>query len=94
MPQTRAVRINGPALRSLREQRGLTVPQLAARAGRHPQSVRRLETGDGKYAGVVFAYQLANGLGLTGEDGQPDIRPIVVADGEPDEETAHGRQAA
>lgn len=62
MPQTRAVRINGPALRDLREQRGLTVRQLAARIGRHPQSIRRLETGDGKFAGVVFGNQLANGL--------------------------------
>lgn len=62
MPPVSTVRINGRALRALRISRGLEVRQLAARVGRHPQSVRRLETGHGKLAGQVFAQQLANAL--------------------------------
>lgn len=62
MPPVSTVRINGSALRALRISRGLEVRQLAARVGRHPQSVRRLETGHGKHAGKVFAQQLANAL--------------------------------
>lgn len=62
MPPVSTVRINGSALRALRITRGLEVRQLAAKVGRHPQSVRRLETGRGKLAGKVFAQQLANAL--------------------------------
>lgn len=62
MPQVSTVRIDGRALRGLRTRRGLTVTQLAAKTGRHPQSVRRLETGGEKLASEVFAYQLANAL--------------------------------
>ena len=64
MPPVSTVRVKGGVLRTLRTQRGLTMKQLAARVARHPQSIRRLETGDGKLASEVFAYQLANALGV------------------------------
>lgn len=63
MPPVRTVRIKGPALRDLRERRGLTVARLARKIGRHCQSITRLEIDrDGKEASRVFAYQLANAL--------------------------------
>lgn len=63
MPQVSTVRINGPALRGIREQRGLSVQQLARKIGRHRQAITRLEISkEGKPASLVFANQLANAL--------------------------------
>ena len=78
MPQVSTVRIDGRALRGLRTRRGLTVTQLAAKTGRHPQSVRRLETGGEKIASEVFAYQLANAL-------QAELAEITLNDSTPDD---------
>lgn len=79
-------------MRDLRTRRGLSAGKLARKIHRARQSVVRLESGG--TASLVFAYQLANALGLTDENGQPDISPFAVADDEPDEETAPGNQAA
>lgn len=67
MPLVDTVRIDGPALRDLRTRRGLTLPQLASRTGRHPKAIGRLECSNGKPASKVFAVQLALALG-EGED--------------------------
>lgn len=64
MPKVTTVRVNGPVLRGLRTRRGLTVRQLAGKISRHPQSVRYLETGTGKLASEVLAWQIANALGI------------------------------
>lgn len=65
MPPVSTVRIDGPALRDLRTRRGVTISQLAARTGRHPKAIGRLECGKGKRASEVFANQLANALGAS-----------------------------
>lgn len=54
--------VNGSALRELRETQGLTLDHLGAEIGRHPQSIRRLETVSGKRAGHAFAWQIATAL--------------------------------
>lgn len=64
MPPVSTVRINGPVLRDLRTRRGLTIKLLAAKTGRHPKAIGRLECGQGKPASEVFAFQLARALGL------------------------------
>lgn len=71
MAKTTSVRIKGEALRDLRERRGLSVADLARRcgSGRHPQSIRRLETAvppreEPKRASRVFAHQIASALGV------------------------------
>lgn len=88
MPQVSTVRVNGTALRGIRTRSGLTVRQLAAKAGRHPQSVRRLETGAGKLCSEVFAHQLANALKVeigefteAGETSTEDAAAAVERDG-------------
>ena len=79
MPQVSTVRVNGPALRDLRTRRGLSVSQLAKKIGRHQQSVRLLETSAGKTASLVFAYQLANALGV-------ELDELALADDEPEQD--------
>lgn len=64
MPQV-TFRVNGDALRALRVHRGLSLRQLAAMCPpRHAQSIRKLETASGKPVSEVFAYQIANALGV------------------------------
>lgn len=79
MPLVSTVRINGPALRDLRQRQGLSVVRLAGKIGRHRQSITRLEIGNGKTASVVFAYQLANALGAD----LADFTLTDAADSEP-----------
>ena len=83
MPQVSTIRINGRALRELREQRGLTVQQLARKIGRHRQSITRLEISNGKPASRVFAYQLVNAL-------ETDLSEITLSE---DDAEAHGAAA-
>lgn len=64
MPKVSTVPVSGGTLRTLRLDSGMTVPQLAKKTGRHPQSVRRLETSKDKRASLVFACQLAKALGV------------------------------
>lgn len=91
MPQVRTVRINGQSLRDLRTRRGLSAAKLAKKIGRARQSVVRLEC-DGT-ASLVFAYQLANALGLKDDNGQPDFSAFVLAD-EDEAEPEPGEKAA
>lgn len=93
MPLVSTVRIDGHALRDLRTRRGLTRQQLAGKTGRRNSSIRNLETGGGKRASLVFAYQLANALGLTDENDEPDISRIVIAGEVPDEADAEDEAA-
>lgn len=62
MPPISTYAVNGGALREWRTRRGLTLRQLGARTGRHPQGIRKLETEDGKRVGRVFAWQIARAL--------------------------------
>ena len=65
MPLPRTYRVNGTALRDLRVSGGLSLNALALRigGGRHPQSIRRMETdAAGKRVSAVFAHQIANAL--------------------------------
>lgn len=65
MPQVSTFRVNGEALRVLRVRRGLSLRQLAVQCPpRHAQSIRKLETATGKPVSEVFAYQIANALGV------------------------------
>ena len=63
MPQVDTVTPYGEAIRKCRERQGLSLPDLAARIGRHPQSLRHLELGSRK-ASVVLINQIANALGV------------------------------
>jgi transcriptional regulator with XRE-family HTH domain len=85
MPQVSTVRIKGPVLQDLCEQRGMTPPQLARKIGRHRQSVTRLMRKGGPTASRVFAYQLANALGVEIAD---FTFPDDPAEAEPDEVAA------
>jgi transcriptional regulator with XRE-family HTH domain len=86
MPQVSTFRVNGAALRALRTRRGLSVRQLAriTGPGRHPQSIRRLETTADKRIGEVFAFQIANAL-------EVDVAAFTIADSETlsDSDLAH-----
>lgn len=64
MPPVSTYRVNGPALRAIREDRDLTLRQLAQRLGphRHPQGIRKYETEDGKAMGQDYAKQIARVL--------------------------------
>lgn len=65
MPIVSTFRVNGERLRALRVRRGLSLRQLAALCPpRHAQSIRKLETATGKPVSEVFAYQIANALGV------------------------------
>lgn len=61
MPPVSTYRVNGPALREIRKDRGLTLRQLAQRLGphRHPQGIRKYETEAGKAMGRDYAKQIA-----------------------------------
>lgn len=66
MARKTSILIAGEALRDLRERRGLSVADLARKigGGRHPQSIRRLETAQPpKRASRPFAHQIARALG-------------------------------
>ena len=65
MPQVSTYRVSGEDLRALRVRRGLSLRRLAAMCPpRHAQSIRKLETATGKPVSEVFAYQIANALGV------------------------------
>ena len=56
----------GPALQRLRKSRGLTQRQLAARLGRSPQNVSRIEQyGSNPFLGTMLKYLDALGCSLT-----------------------------
>ena len=60
------VTLNGPKVRSLRVDLGLTTAQVAGQVGLHPQSVRHAEKG--RPISDVFASRLAKALGVKVED--------------------------
>jgi transcriptional regulator with XRE-family HTH domain len=65
MAKVSTFRVNGEDLRALRVQQGLSLRRLAALCPpRHAQSIRKLETATGKPVSEVFAYQIANALGV------------------------------
>jgi len=66
MPPVSTFRVSGPALRALREERGLSHQQLAEKCGpyRHHKSLLKLETGDGKAVSEKFAQEIAKALGV------------------------------
>jgi transcriptional regulator with XRE-family HTH domain len=65
MAKVSTFRVSGDDLRTLRVQRGLSLRRLAALCPpRHAQSIRKLETATGKPVSEVFAYQIANALGV------------------------------
>lgn len=91
MPLTSTYAVRSEALREWRERRGLTLRQLGAKTGRHPQAIRKLETENGKRIGRVFAWQIANALdvhpsaftdcppGAAREDETRDAEPARIA---------------
>lgn len=80
MPRVTTVQPNGKAIRALRKQRGLTLPQLGKMIGRHPQSVRKLEVASPP-ASDVFLYQIANAL-------QVDVAEITLGEVDDPEDAA------
>ena len=69
MPPVSTYRVNGPALREIREDRGLTLRQLAQKLGtdryRHPQGIRKYETEPGgKAISRDYARQIARALSV------------------------------
>jgi transcriptional regulator with XRE-family HTH domain len=62
MPPVKTVKPNGAALRRLREERGIRVPDLARKLGRHPQSIWNLEGPREAMASVIFMRQIAKAL--------------------------------
>ena len=75
----------GQRIQRLREQRGLSVQELAARAGTTYQTIWRIERGEQKDPSVALMRGIARGLGvgvdfliaMFGE--QPDSEPKPVA---------------
>jgi len=63
MPPVRTVKPDGSKIRRLRKQRGLTVLRLAAKIGRHPQTVTNIE-GQSREASEVLISQIAQALGV------------------------------
>ena len=57
---------DGPKIKRLRVELGLTTTQLGAKVGRHGESVRRAEAG--RPIGDVFASRLAMALGVRMSD--------------------------
>ena len=83
MPPISTYAANGGALREWRTRRGLTLRQLGAKTGRHPQGIRKLETEDGKRIGRVYSWQLAKALGVHPSkftDAPPDAAGYAEAD--------------
>lgn len=68
MPQVRILAPDGDEIRARRLSLGLTPEQLADKAGRHPQTIRRLERGDIKKASEILVHQIALALGAQAED--------------------------
>lgn len=70
MPPVKTFRVNGPALRAIREGKELSLRQLAKRCGlhRHPQGLRKLETEDGKAVSESFAREIAGALQVSVSD--------------------------
>jgi transcriptional regulator with XRE-family HTH domain len=68
MPPINTVRIRGAVLRDLRTRRGVTNRSLAQKIGRSQKSLERLERDEGKPLSLVFAYQIANALGIKVSD--------------------------
>ena len=68
---------DGSKIRRLRVTRGITGKQLAAQIGRHPGTIRLTETYS-RPISEVFAYQLANALGVPVEE--------ILADSDEDEQ--------
>jgi len=86
MPPVRTIKPNGAELRRLREERGITVPQLARKIGRHPQSIWNIE-GREPNTSKVFMHQIANALKV-------DYSAIVRDDGEENPEETDTADAA
>jgi transcriptional regulator with XRE-family HTH domain len=62
----RGLTLDGPKVRSLRVDLGLTTAQVAEKVGLHPQSVRHAEKG--RPISDVFASRLAKALGVSMSD--------------------------
>jgi DNA-binding XRE family transcriptional regulator len=58
---------DGPTIRRIREDQGMTPGELAARIGRHRETIYRTESG-GRPVSRVLAAQIARALGVTIED--------------------------
>jgi transcriptional regulator with XRE-family HTH domain len=56
--------VDGPRIRELREEAGLSVRTFAQRVGRHDSTIRRVETDEEKAVSRLLAAQLARGLGV------------------------------
>lgn len=67
----------GPRLRALRTARGLSIPELAAAAGLHPQTVQQLELGMSSEPRRPTLAALARALKLSDRD----LGALVKSDG-------------
>ena len=68
MPPTRTLSPAGDEIRARRVRLGLTCAQLAARIGRHRQTIARIEAGRQALASDVLINQIANALGAEPEE--------------------------
>lgn len=63
MPQVHTVRQDGSRIREIRVRRGLTIPQLARKIGRWPQTLSNVEL-ENRDVSLVMLNQIANALGV------------------------------
>jgi transcriptional regulator with XRE-family HTH domain len=69
---------DGPEIRRLRVDRGVTVTEMAIRIGMHPKSLSRIEC-QGRRISDVYASRLAKALSIPGE--RVTVDDITVSDG-------------
>jgi DNA-binding XRE family transcriptional regulator len=83
MGRPRGLTPDGPKIRSLRVDLGLTAAQLAPRVGLHPKTVMAIESTDQRVSDVT-ASRLATALGvkvedITGDDVESEPEPKAMA---------------
>jgi len=74
----RGLKPDGPEMRRLRVDRGVTVTEMAIRIGMHPKSLSRIEC-QGRRISDVYASRLAKALSIPGE--RITVDDITVSDG-------------
>jgi ribosome-binding protein aMBF1 (putative translation factor) len=68
MARVRTLTPDGDEIRARRLELALSPEQLAAKIGRHPQTIRRLEAGRIKKASELLIHQVALALGVKAKD--------------------------
>src|SRR5258706_10692668 len=89
MEDARPVPVFGQRVKRMREQRGLSVQELAKRAGTHYQTIWKIERGSLREPSIVLAQKIARALGVgvdylidmfnEDEDSEPEPAALALA---------------